>query len=82
MKEITTYTTTFRFGAGFGIRTAMINSLKYCLDSEGWDYDLREYGGWFASEYLVKVRGEDKSKLDDLAQRLKDWMINNGGGWG
>ncbi len=61
------------FNVGMLYRTQALAELRRYLDAEGAKYVIREYAGWFSSDYLLTIEGSEK-EVHGLVETVRNWF--------
>lgn len=73
-KQTPIWRATLQWSAIWGGRYTK-EEVRVLLDKKGVDYEIKEYKtGWFRRSYLLTMRSEDKSQLENLGSMIEDYL--------
>ena len=68
---------TFRFSAGMLIRASVVGGMRQFLDLRGVTYKIREYPGWFESDYHLVVDIKTWEDLNTYTAIITSFRVNH-----
>lgn len=68
-----TVTARLEFGAGLGNRRSVPNKIRKFLDTQGIDYEIKEYKSFLWTDFLLIIRGT-LSEVAPVAQAVENWL--------